>query len=74
MVDFFFEIVKRALEGGEDVVISRFGKFCVKEKGKRPARNLRSGEAITLDARGVVTFKCSGVLRERVNGGGAGQK
>jgi len=67
VVDSLFEIVKRTLEGGEDVLITRFGKFCVKDKRKRPARNLRSGEAITLDARRIVTFKCSGVLRDKMN-------
>ncbi|GEM_PF-1970354 len=49
VVDSLFEIVKRTLEEGEDVMISRFGKFCVKDKKKREGRNPRSGDPMTLD-------------------------
>jgi len=50
VVDSLFEIVKRTLEGGEDVIISRFGKFCVKDKGKRGARKLMSVDIIGYQA------------------------
>ena len=66
-VETLLEIIKRTLENGEDVLISGFGKFCVKEKRQRRGRNPATGSAMTLDARRVVTFKCSGRLREKIN-------
>jgi integration host factor subunit alpha len=62
-------IIKDALADGEDVLISGFGKFCVKEKAERKGRNPATGEDKMLPARRVVTFKCSGKLRERINNG-----
>lgn len=59
--------IKGKLENKEDVLISGFGKFCVKEKKDRRGRNPSTGEDLTLDARRVVVFKCSGVLRDVVN-------
>jgi len=50
------------------VLVSGFGKFCVKEKSKRWGRNPATGEDMVLKARKVVTFKCSGKLRHRING------
>jgi integration host factor subunit alpha len=64
-----FELIKKILEGGEDVLISGFGKFCVKDKGKRRGRNPQSGEDLMLAARRVVAFKCSTVLKTKLNGG-----
>jgi integration host factor subunit alpha len=61
------EIIKSSLEKGEDVLISGFGKFCVREKKERKGRNPKTTEDITLRARRVLTFKVSGVLRERLN-------
>ena len=61
------EIMKQALESGEDVLISGFGKFCVKEKNERRGRNPATGNDMTLEARRVVTFKCSGKLKEKLN-------
>ena len=61
------EIIKRTLVSGEDVLVSGFGKFCVKNKGKRRGRNPATGSDLMLSARKVVTFKCSGKLREKVN-------
>jgi integration host factor subunit alpha len=61
------EIIKSSLERGEDVLISGFGKFCVREKKERKGRNPKTTEDITLRARRVLTFKVSGVLRERLN-------
>ncbi|MBL7203529.1 MAG: integration host factor subunit alpha [Desulfobacteraceae bacterium] len=62
------EIMKSTLESGEDLLISGFGKFEVRDKNQRKGRNPATGNDLVLDARRVVTFKCSGVLRERLNG------
>ena len=67
VVECLLENVKKTLESGEDVLISGFGKFCVKEKNERRGRNPASGNDLTLGARRVVTFKCSGVLRDKIN-------
>ena len=67
-VETLLEIMKETLMSGEHVLISGFGKFCVKEKAERKGRNPSTGEDLMLDARKVVTFKCSGKLREKVNG------
>ena len=61
------EIIKGNLASGEDVLISGFGKFCVKEKRERKGRNPATGEEMILKARKVATFKCSGKLRDRIN-------
>jgi integration host factor subunit alpha len=61
------EIMKSTLASGEDVLISGFGKFCVKEKHERKGRNPSTGEDLMLRPRKVVTFKCSGKLKEKVN-------
>jgi len=68
-VETLLEIIKRTLEDGEDVLISSFGKFCVKEKARRRGRNPATGEDMMLRARKAVTFKCSQNLRDRVNKG-----
>lgn len=67
IIETLFEIVKQTLEQGDDVLISGFGKFSVKEKNQRRGRNPQTGDPIMLSPRKVVTFKCSGVLRERIN-------
>ena len=64
-VESLLEIIKQTLESGEDLLISGFGKFSVKGKKKRRGRNPQSGNGLILDARRVVMFKCSGVLRRR---------
>ncbi len=63
-----FEIIKDTLENGEDILISGFGKFCVRDKGERRGRNPQTGDDMMLGSRRVVIFKCSGVLRNRING------
>ena len=68
LIDSIFEIMKKTLEGGEDILISGFGKFCVKEKGKRRGRNPVTGEDLMLAPRKVIVFISSGVLRDKVNG------
>jgi len=68
MVEALFEIIKESLEGGEDVMISGFGKFSVRDRGERRGRNPLTGDPIRLPAKRVVTFKSSGKLREKING------
>jgi len=68
VIDSLLEILKKTLEGGEDLLISGFGKFCVEEKGKRRGRNPVTGEDLMLAPRKVIVFISSGVLRDKVNG------
>ncbi len=67
VVEALLEIIKMALEKGDDVLISGFGKFCVNEKAQRRGRNPATGDDMMLDQRRVVTFRCSSVLREKIN-------
>lgn len=69
IVESLLEIIKDSLESGEDVLVSGFGKFCVKQKKERKGRNPATGKDMILAPRKVVTFKCSGKLREKINGG-----
>jgi len=69
VVESLVETIKNTLANGEDVLISGFGKFCVKEKRERRGRNPQTGEDLMLGERRVVTFRCSGVLRKKLNGG-----
>ena len=62
------EIIKLPLDSGEDVLVSGFGKFCVQQEQERKCRNPTTGSDMMLPARRIVTFKCSGKLREMVNG------
>ena len=66
IVEAVLEIIKGRLEQGEEVKLSKFGNFVVKEKSARPARNPKTGEAAKVSARKVVTFRASELLRERV--------
>jgi len=68
LVETLLEFIKGTLESGEDVLISGFGKFCVKQKRKRRGRNPATGDELILASRKVVTFQCSGKLREKING------
>ena len=68
IVETLLEIIKRTLASGDDVLVSGFGKFCVNEKKERKGRNPATGDAMMLAPRKVVTFKCSGTLRGRING------
>jgi integration host factor subunit alpha len=67
-VETILHTIKSSLESSEDVLLSRFGKFNVKTKSARKGRNPITGESMMLDARKVVTFKPSWILREKVNG------
>lgn len=69
IMETFLEIIKRTLESGEDVLVSGFGKFRVRQKKERKGRNPATGADMMLAPRKVITFKCSGKLRERINTG-----
>ena len=66
-VESLLEIIKGTLAQGDDVLVSGFGKFCVKDKEQRRGRNPATGSDLILRERKVVTFKCSGKLRDRIN-------
>ena len=66
-VEALLEIIKETLESGDDVLVSGFGKFRVREKKARKGRNPATGENMILDPRRVVTFHCSGKLRRKIN-------
>ena len=67
LVETFLELIKSTLGSGEDVLISGFGKFCVREKRERRGRNPATGDDMFLAPRKVVTFKCSGKLRDKID-------
>ena len=67
VVETFLEIMKSSLEDGEDILISGFGKFCVKDKNERKGRNPATGDSMMLDKRRVITFRCSATLRNKIN-------
>jgi integration host factor subunit alpha len=67
LIENLLEIIKQTLEIDEDVLISGFGKFCVKQKRERKGRNPATGDDMMLAPRKVVTFKCSGKLRDKIN-------
>ena len=67
ILEILLELIKAALESGEDVMISGFGRLCVKEKAKRRGRNPATGKDLILAPRKVVRFKWSGKLKEELN-------
>jgi integration host factor subunit alpha len=67
IIEILLELEKTKLASGEDVLISGFGKFCVREKRHRRGRNSATGKDMMLEARSVVTFKCSRQLRDKIN-------
>jgi integration host factor subunit alpha len=68
LVDQVFDTMKVVLENGEKIKISGFGNFVVREKKPRPGRNPQTGQEITIEARRVLTFKPSNVLKAAING------
>jgi integration host factor subunit alpha len=68
VVERLLEIIKQTLESGEDLLVSGFGKFVVRDKSARRGRNPQTTEDLQLRARRVVVFKTSGVLRDKMNG------
>ncbi len=71
LIETLIEIIKSRLSSGEDVLVSGFGKFCVRQKRERRGRNPATGDSMVLAPRRVVTFKWSGRLRDKINGGPA---
>ena len=69
VVETLLEIIKRQMENGEDVLISGFGKFCIKDKKARRGRNPATGSDMMLTQRRVVVFRCSKLLRDKINTG-----
>jgi len=74
MVDAFFDLVTAQLVAGTDVKISGFGNFQIRTKAPRPGRNPRTGEAIAIEARRVVTFHASHKLKDQIQDEGASSK
>ena len=68
MVDAFFDLIAQSLIAGEDVKLPGFGNFQIRTKAARPGRNPRTGEAIPIEARRVVTFHASSKLKEQIQG------
>ncbi len=68
-VENLLETIKTTLEKGEDVLVTGFGKFCVKEKKERRGRNPATDEDLMLERRRIVSYRCSSVLRNKLNGG-----
>ena len=66
-IEILLELIKSTLESGEDVLISGFGRFCGKQKAERCGRNPATGKDMMLAPRKVITFKCSGILKEKLN-------
>lgn len=67
LVESLLENIKKTLASGEDILISGFGKFCVKDKKTRRGRNPQTGDNLMIDGRRVVTFRGSSVLRGKMN-------
>ena len=70
MIDAFFDLIAARLVDGSDVKISGFGNFQIRTKAPRPGRNPRTGEAIAIDARRVVTFHASHKLKDQIQDDG----
>ena len=68
LLEGMLEITKKTLSRGEDVLISGFGKFCIRDKKSRRGRNPQTGRDLRLDQRRVVTFRCSTSLKAKING------
>jgi integration host factor subunit alpha len=66
-IEALLKIIKNTLASGEDILISGFGKFCIKQKESRRGRNPATGDDLLLPSRKAITFKCSERLRERLN-------
>jgi integration host factor subunit alpha len=67
IIEIILETIKHSVESGDDVLISKFGKFCVKNKSERRGRNPATGEDMMLSPMRVVTFRCSKSLRAKIN-------
>lgn len=67
LVEAVFSLIKSTLESGEKLKVAGFGNFEVKQKADRRGRNPQTGEAITIEARRILTFKPSNVLKAAIN-------
>ena len=67
IIETLLVLINKTLDSGEDVLISNFGRFCVKEKNERKGRNPATGEDMMLAPKRVLTFKCSGTLRRKID-------
>jgi integration host factor subunit alpha len=67
LLELLLELIKNKLENGEDVLVSGFGKFCVKSKKERRGRNPATGADMLLPGRRVISFRCSHLLRKKIN-------
>jgi integration host factor subunit alpha len=74
MVDAFFDLVSNSLVDGDDVKITGFGNFQIRTKSPRPGRNPRTGEAIPIAVRRVVTFHASQKLKEQIQAGASANR
>jgi integration host factor subunit alpha len=70
MVEAFFELISDCLVDGQDIKISSFGNLQIRTKAPRPGRNPRTGQAVPIEARRVVTFHASHKLKEQIQGAG----
>lgn len=68
ILELLLELMKNKLENGEDVLVSGFGKFCIKVKKERRGRNPATGGNMLLSGRRVISFRCSHLLRKKLNG------
>lgn len=73
LVDLIFELMKETLGRGENIKISGFGNFVMRDKNERQGRNPQTGEPITISARRVLTFKPSQLLKQALNDGELGE-
>jgi integration host factor subunit alpha len=67
LLELLLELIKNKLGNGESVLVSGFGKFCVKMKKERRGRNPATGQDMLLSGRKVITFRCSHLLRKKIN-------
>lgn len=67
IVDLVFEMMKETLGKGEKIKVSGFGNFVLRDKRQRPGRNPQTGDPIEIDARRVLTFKASQILKGALN-------
>jgi integration host factor subunit alpha len=74
VIETLLEIIKRTLEEGDNLLVSGFGKFVVKQKAARRGRNPQTKKDLNLRARKVVVFRTSGVLRKKINQEAKGQR
>lgn len=67
LIEKILNIMKTAIHNGDEILVSGFGKFCINDKKPRRGRNPVTGEPLMLSGRRVVTFRCSGKLKRRLN-------